>query len=103
MEMAETMILGLRLGEGITFERFQQRFGLDARVKFAAPLREVESYGLVEITADRARLAVASSQTRSSGVSCRIRTVPKTVADPASRLRPRSNFKLQTLDFLENV
>lgn len=56
IEMAETMFLGLRLGDGITFERFQRRFGLDARVKFAAPLREVESYGLVEITTDRVRL-----------------------------------------------
>ncbi len=56
LEMAETMILGLRLGEGITYRRFQVRFGEDARKKYAAVLQEVESLGLVEWLEDRVRL-----------------------------------------------
>ncbi len=49
LEMAETMILGLRLGEGVEFERFERRFGEDARARYAAPLHEVSELGLVEM------------------------------------------------------
>jgi oxygen-independent coproporphyrinogen-3 oxidase len=56
LEMAETMILGLRLNEGIVFEEFVQRYGEDAREKYARQLREVSELGLVELTNVRVRL-----------------------------------------------
>lgn len=49
LEMAETMILGLRLVEGISFERFEKRFGEDAHAKYSAVLTEVHALGLVEL------------------------------------------------------
>jgi oxygen-independent coproporphyrinogen III oxidase len=49
LEMSETMILGLRLDEGITFDVFAERYGEDAREKYAAQLREVQELGLIEI------------------------------------------------------
>jgi oxygen-independent coproporphyrinogen III oxidase len=48
LEMAETMILGLRLNEGITFAAFEDRYGVDAREKYARPLREVLELELIE-------------------------------------------------------
>jgi oxygen-independent coproporphyrinogen-3 oxidase len=56
LEMAETMILGLRLGEGVAFKRFAERFGQDVRDKYAAQLRQVAELGLVELQEDRVRL-----------------------------------------------
>ncbi len=56
LEMAETMILGLRLGEGVAFKRFADRFGEDARDKYATTLRIVADLGLVESLEDRVRL-----------------------------------------------
>ncbi len=56
LEMAETVILGLRLCEGVAFERFSERFGEDVRDKYAAPLRQVAELGLVEMEDDRVRL-----------------------------------------------
>jgi oxygen-independent coproporphyrinogen-3 oxidase len=49
LEMAETMILGLRLGEGISFEQFEKRYGEDASSKYGAVLAEVHGLGLVEL------------------------------------------------------
>jgi oxygen-independent coproporphyrinogen-3 oxidase len=48
LEMAETMILGLRLNEGIAFDAFANRYGEDAREKYARQLREVSDLGLIE-------------------------------------------------------
>lgn len=48
LEMAETMILGLRLSRGIVFDEFLERFGEDARLKYAVQLHEVGELGLVE-------------------------------------------------------
>jgi oxygen-independent coproporphyrinogen-3 oxidase len=48
-EMAETMILGLRLSRGVAFKDFEGRFGEDVRVKYAAQLEELERLGLIEI------------------------------------------------------
>jgi oxygen-independent coproporphyrinogen-3 oxidase len=56
LEMAETMILGLRLGEGVAFKRFADRFGEDIRDKYAEQLREVVRLELVELQEDRVRL-----------------------------------------------
>jgi len=50
LEMAETMILGLRLGEGIAFSAFTARYGEDAREKYAAQLRELRGLELIELS-----------------------------------------------------
>lgn len=49
LEMAETMILGLRLNEGIAFDAFAARYGEDARGKYAAQLRELKRLELIEV------------------------------------------------------
>jgi oxygen-independent coproporphyrinogen-3 oxidase len=56
LEMAETMILGLRLREGVAFKRFAERFGEDARDKYGGQLRQVVELGLAELLEDRVRL-----------------------------------------------
>jgi len=58
LEMGETMMLGLRLlGEGVTFVRFQARFGLDLRVQYAGALEELAELGLLQTTAERVVLS----------------------------------------------
>jgi oxygen-independent coproporphyrinogen-3 oxidase len=44
------MFLGLRLNEGIAFENFAQRFGEDARVRYAERLRELQELKLIEMS-----------------------------------------------------
>lgn len=49
--MAETMMLGLRLTrEGVGYGRFQDRFGVDLRDKFAAEIETFTKRGLLEAT-----------------------------------------------------
>ncbi|MEE8162705.1 MAG: coproporphyrinogen III oxidase, partial [Anaerolineae bacterium] len=56
-EMAETMILGLRLvEEGVGFEGFGRRFGKRLESLYEKGLRELRELGLVEVTAERVRL-----------------------------------------------
>lgn len=58
LEMAETMILGLRLlDEGVSFARFQARFGQDLRVCFANQLEELGRLGLIRISDERVVLS----------------------------------------------
>ncbi len=48
-EMGETMMMGLRLiGEGVELARFQERFGLDLRTRFADEIQELTHLGLIE-------------------------------------------------------
>ncbi len=55
--MAETMMLGLRLTqEGVNCARFQKRFGLDPRQKFAAEIETFTRRGLLEVTENAIRL-----------------------------------------------
>ena len=56
LEMAETMILGLRLNEGISFDEFARRYGEDGRKKYAQQLRETSDLGLIELSDTRVRL-----------------------------------------------
>jgi oxygen-independent coproporphyrinogen-3 oxidase len=53
LEMAETMILGLRLNEGIVFDVFVKRYGEDAREKYSGQLRELQELGLIELSDTR--------------------------------------------------
>jgi len=56
-EMADTMILGLRLAEeGVEFERFARRFGERLESLYESELGDLEQLGLVEVTAERVRL-----------------------------------------------
>ena len=49
--MAETMMLGLRLTrEGVSYARFQARFGVDMRDRFAAEIETFTRRGLLEAT-----------------------------------------------------
>jgi oxygen-independent coproporphyrinogen-3 oxidase len=49
IQREDTMILGLRLIEGVTFERFRQRHGAEMLDVFAAPIRKYESRGLLTV------------------------------------------------------
>jgi oxygen-independent coproporphyrinogen-3 oxidase len=58
LEIGETMIMGLRLVEdGVPFEGFRRRFGLDLRRHFESHLAELADLGLIEMDADRVRLS----------------------------------------------
>jgi oxygen-independent coproporphyrinogen-3 oxidase len=56
LEMAETMILGLRLNEGIVFADFARRYGEDARIRYGKELKEIRELGLIELSEERVRL-----------------------------------------------
>jgi oxygen-independent coproporphyrinogen-3 oxidase len=49
-EMAETVILALRLREGLSLARFEHRFGVGFQSVYAAPLKETLDLGLTELT-----------------------------------------------------
>ncbi|HLF72626.1 MAG TPA: radical SAM family heme chaperone HemW [Dehalococcoidia bacterium] len=55
-EMSETVILALRLREGLSLASFRDRFGVDLDTVFAAPLQETLDLGLTELVEGRLRL-----------------------------------------------
>jgi oxygen-independent coproporphyrinogen-3 oxidase len=56
LELAETLMLGLRLTEGIDLAALSVRFGLDLAARFAAPIQETRELGLTELRNGRLRL-----------------------------------------------
>ncbi len=48
MEMGETMMMGLRLGQGVSESSFQERFGLELRQAYKLQIAEMERWGLLE-------------------------------------------------------
>ncbi len=56
VEMGETMMMGLRLMEGVSGEGFNRRFGRSLESVFGADLRELEGLGLLEEAGDIWRL-----------------------------------------------
>lgn len=57
LEMAETMMMGLRLlQEGVSFDRFERRFGVEMLEVYGAEIAGAVGDGLLERTADRVRL-----------------------------------------------
>jgi oxygen-independent coproporphyrinogen III oxidase len=56
MEIAETLFLGLRLNEGVTFDVFTKRFGEDLRVRFTKEMRELKELALIEWSDTHLRL-----------------------------------------------
>ncbi len=58
IEMAETIFLGLRLvKEGVSFERFYRRFGMDLRELYGSQIEELVELGLLEVDDERIRLS----------------------------------------------
>lgn len=58
--MADTVILGLRLVDGVDLMAFERRFGVDVRRRFADAIESGVRDGLLEVTADRLRLTPGS-------------------------------------------
>ena len=56
LEMAETVIMGLRLSEGVEFEGFKRRFGRDLSSLYGPQLRELVAWGLLEVNGRGIRL-----------------------------------------------
>ncbi len=54
--MAETVILGLRLVDGLPFEGFRRRFGLELTAAYGPQVEELEGFGLLERADGRLRL-----------------------------------------------
>ena len=48
LEMGETMMLGLRLAEGVAASGFKARFGVELRDTFGPPIHELEGAGLLQ-------------------------------------------------------
>ena len=55
-QMRETMMLSLRLREGVSRARFRQRFGVDPCERFAGPVRQFVGLGLLEVCGQAIRL-----------------------------------------------
>ena len=53
---ADSLILGLRLTEGVSLDAYRQRFGVDIGARHAATIARLAGFGLVEMSADRLRL-----------------------------------------------
>ncbi len=56
MEISETLMLGMRLSDGISISQFNQQFDASLDDYFGDEIRELSASGLVERTDDRVRL-----------------------------------------------
>jgi oxygen-independent coproporphyrinogen-3 oxidase len=56
LEQGETMMLGLRLSEGVSVAAFQHRFGRSPEAAFGDVIAELREVGLLEIADDRIQL-----------------------------------------------
>ena len=56
LELAETVILGLRLCEGINADDLQNRFGVDILAQYRRQVEEMAGAGLLERTDGHIRL-----------------------------------------------
>lgn len=54
--LGETMMLGLRLREGVSLERIRARFGLDPLVHFSKQIARLSAQGLLAVEAESLRL-----------------------------------------------
>ncbi len=59
-EMSDTVILGLRLLEGVSLEAFRSRFGTGLREVYGREVDELIGLGLLALDGDRLRLAPAA-------------------------------------------
>ena len=58
LAISDTLILGLRLSEGVSLASFRERFGTDAMELFGERLAEPLERDLIEVAGDRLRLTV---------------------------------------------
>lgn len=58
LEMAETVIMGLRLSEGVEFDEFKRRFGCDLSSLYGRQLKELVAWGLLEENGKGVRLTL---------------------------------------------
>ncbi|MGH2351450.1 MAG: radical SAM family heme chaperone HemW, partial [Chloroflexota bacterium] len=59
-QVGETAALALRLRqEGLDFDRFRRRFGLDPRTRWGGPFAELSGLGLLDVDSRRATLTDA--------------------------------------------
>ena len=56
LEMSETMIMGLRLNEGVSFEEFEERFRLPLAVVYDEQIRVLVGQGLLHVNGSGLRL-----------------------------------------------
>ncbi len=57
-EIGETMMLGLRLlEEGVTFQHFRSRFGVDLRDVYHQEIERLLTMHLIDVDSDRVRLS----------------------------------------------
>jgi len=56
LELSETVILGLRLSEGLCLENIRSRFGIDLLKHYGQQVDEAAGFGLLEYTDKRIRL-----------------------------------------------
>lgn len=56
LEMVDTIILGLRLNEGIALHSFRDRFGVDLLERYGDAVEELRRLGLVEVAEGSLRL-----------------------------------------------
>lgn len=54
--LSESVILGLRLAEGISFDDIGRRYKIDLRSRYAAEITELSDLGLVEVSGGRLKL-----------------------------------------------
>ena len=57
IDVAETMMMGMRLNEGVAVSRFKQRFGTSLGDVFPDEISRLLGIGLIEVTAEAVRLS----------------------------------------------
>jgi oxygen-independent coproporphyrinogen-3 oxidase len=50
IDVAETMMMGMRLNQGVSHKRFEKRFGVGANIIFPDEIKRLLSLGLVDVT-----------------------------------------------------
>jgi oxygen-independent coproporphyrinogen-3 oxidase len=57
IDVAETMMMGMRLNQGVTHKRFEKRFGVGVNIVFPDEVKRLLNLGLVEVTDDALMLS----------------------------------------------
>ena len=57
IDVAETMMMGMRLNKGVSHNRFEKRFGVGSDIVFPYEVKRLLNLGLVEVTNDTLRLS----------------------------------------------
>jgi oxygen-independent coproporphyrinogen-3 oxidase len=74
-EMSETMILGLRMSEGVSFRDFEDRFGVSPIQAHGKQIRELIDLGLLDATAHGIRLTARGRLLGNEVFECFLRPV----------------------------